>query len=528
MTTSIKQHHHTKLFNCIEQGFETNSNNMKLSVNCENSGNHSLNASSYNNNENFNSKLVINGKPTGGTPKRRLSYQNMNSPPINQPSKLPLPDILSSSTGDLSPVIKRNRLLKEKPIKFTTFSHKNNIVNSSDSPFIIRGNHASDNLNNELGSDSPNLNDSFESAQANTLRLTCRQRRQRFCKHKSAPLSNLTHKFNNISSPISKLSSISNVNQPLNDISNHINQKILTNSLTNSIQNELKLTEEPLITDNSIDEFAELKNLIWGNDGQINNQNHIKEALEKNSQCENLIGDGSRTYILPSFPCQKKPELRSISPETLVDVLSGVYNSQIEETILIDSRYPYEYDGGHIVQALNIFTKERLYDEMFIKRVHKKRISNKSAIKTNLVKDASSSIELKKRPIIIIHCEFSSERGPSMLKFLRESDRTLNEHCYPNLFYPELYLLEGGYKSFYEKYKNFCEPQTYKPMLHEKHQSDYKHFRSKAKSWEVSVHHIIYIFNEHLQRNLHTQKEQNESEQSEPSPHRVIKMKANY
>ncbi len=86
------------------------------------------------------------------------------------------------------------------------------------------------------------------------------------------------------------------------------------------------------------------------------------------------------------------------------------------------------------------------------------------------------------------------------LKFLRNSDRTLNEHCYPYLFYPELYLLEGGYKLFYESFKNYCEPQTYKPMLHAEHQFDLKHFRAKAKSWEVSRHHIVYKYNEHLQR----------------------------
>lgn len=121
------------------------------------------------------------------------------------------------------------------------------------------------------------------------------------------------------------------------------------------------------------------------------------------------------------------------------------------------------------------------------------------------------------------------------LKFLRNSDRALNEHCYPNLFYPELYLLEGGYKSFYESFKIHCEPQTYKPMLHEAHQYDYKHFRAKAKSWEVSRQHIVYKYNEHLQRqrSLHTQKE-HESELTEEAGckesnnRRIIKMKTNF
>jgi hypothetical protein len=86
------------------------------------------------------------------------------------------------------------------------------------------------------------------------------------------------------------------------------------------------------------------------------------------------------------------------------------------------------------------------------------------------------------------------------LRFLRNSDRTLNEHCYPNLFYPELYLLEGGYKLFYEAFKNYCEPQTYKPMLHVEHQTDLKHFRAKTKSWDFTRHHIVYKYHQHLQK----------------------------
>ncbi len=61
-------------------------------------------------------------------------------------------------------------------------------------------------------------------------------------------------------------------------------------------------------------------------------------------------------------------------------------------------------------------------------------------------------------------------------------DRQLNEHSYPNLYYPELYLLEGGYKNFYEQFKLYCCPQSYKPMLHVDHSEDLRHFRSRARS----------------------------------------------
>lgn len=56
-----------------------------------------------------------------------------------------------------------------------------------------------------------------------------------------------------------------------------------------------------------------------------------------------------------------------------------------------------------------------------------------------------------KRVVIIFHCEFSSERGPRMCRFVRERDRAMNE--YPRLYYPELYILKDGYKDFFHTFK---------------------------------------------------------------------------
>jgi hypothetical protein len=37
----------------------------------------------------------------------------------------------------------------------------------------------------------------------------------------------------------------------------------------------------------------------------------------------------------------------------------------------------------------------------------------------------------------------------SSAKHLRSRDRTLNGALYPKIFYPEVYILEGGYCGFY-------------------------------------------------------------------------------
>ena len=68
-------------------------------------------------------------------------------------------------------------------------------------------------------------------------------------------------------------------------------------------------------------------------------------------------------------------------------------------------------------------------------------------------------------------------------RFLRSLDRDLNKERYPRLNFPEIYLLEGGYKAFYQTNKTFCVPQDYVPMLHENHGKELRHFWVKSKSW---------------------------------------------
>ena len=41
-------------------------------------------------------------------------------------------------------------------------------------------------------------------------------------------------------------------------------------------------------------------------------------------------------------------------------------------------------------------------------------------------------------------------------RFLRETDRRKNGMHFPKLYYPELYLLEGGYKAFFKDYQVTC------------------------------------------------------------------------
>jgi hypothetical protein len=188
----------------------------------------------------------------------------------------------------------------------------------------------------------------------------------------------------------------------------------------------------------------------------------IKSAVSRMLAQPDLIGDSSMACCLP-IVSGKHQDLKSITPETLSRLMANEFSDIVEEFHIVDCRYPYEYAGGHIQDALNIYTKEDIVDKYM-----------KSPL---LVKDPT------KRIILVFHCEFSSERGPGLFRFLRRQDRETNKDFYPYLHYPEIYLLEGGYKNFFETFSHLCEPRTYKTMFDKNHTEDLRKFRAKSKSW---------------------------------------------
>uniref|UniRef100_A0A8D0NBZ9 M-phase inducer phosphatase n=1 Tax=Sus scrofa TaxID=9823 RepID=A0A8D0NBZ9_PIG len=164
------------------------------------------------------------------------------------------------------------------------------------------------------------------------------------------------------------------------------------------------------------------------------------QMLEEDSNQGPLIGDFSKVAAL----------------------LSGKFQGLIEKFYIIDCRYPYEYLGGHIQGALNLYSQEELCN-FFLKK-------------------PIIPLDTQKRIIVVFHCEFSSERGPRMCRSLREEDRALNQ--YPALYYPELYILKGGYRDFFPEYMELCEPQSYCPMHHQDHKAELLRCRSQNKAWE--------------------------------------------
>jgi len=138
-----------------------------------------------------------------------------------------------------------------------------------------------------------------------------------------------------------------------------------------------------------------------------------------------------------------QPELNCLCPAMVAKLVQGDCNDLYEKIVIIDCRFEYEFLGGHIKGALN-FPKEEDVDKYFIKENNYHKFGDKLCL--------------------VFHCEFSSHRGPKSYKRIRSSDRKINESNYPDLYYPEMYLLEGGYKQFFKDFPELCEPQAYVEM----------------------------------------------------------------
>ncbi|CAI2321017.1 unnamed protein product [Caenorhabditis sp. 36 PRJEB53466] len=169
-------------------------------------------------------------------------------------------------------------------------------------------------------------------------------------------------------------------------------------------------------------------------------------------------------YSLPSVerPQKASQAYRSISAITLLAEFQRLGDSFEKQYVLIDCRYPYEFRGGHVRGAINLYKR--------------------AEIKAQFFPDDPIEAALNKR-IPIFYCEFSQKRGPTMANAVRSIDRVRNELRYPHVEYPEMYLLDHGYKSLWgrRECRQICEPCNYVPM-------DHKEFTAQLKTARLERH----------------------------------------
>lgn len=174
----------------------------------------------------------------------------------------------------------------------------------------------------------------------------------------------------------------------------------------------------------------------------------------------------ARALQLPHFtPAEEIDALPRITKDTLINVLSGAHADQIATTTIVDCRFEYEFEGGHIDGAINFNDKEALVNHLFSQEQQ----------------DSSSNPNNMSNNALIFHCEYSNHRAPIAAKFIRQRDRTINQHQYPRLTYPDIYILDGGYSDFFKSHRNHCFPQSYVEMVSKEHEDACERGMAKVK-----------------------------------------------
>lgn len=173
----------------------------------------------------------------------------------------------------------------------------------------------------------------------------------------------------------------------------------------------------------------------------ITNCDGVNQMNNSNSKNQTTFAYRYEENLIPTLP--NAYQIKRISIHTMHELLCGKYH-RVQSFEIYDCRYKYEYEGGHIKGAKNLNSLEEIEQIFF------------------------SQPKFSPNSVYIFHCEFSANRGPSCAEFLRNTDRQLNLNKYPFVYYPNVYILDGGYSSFYKQYSCDCDG-GYTPMLDSAH-----------------------------------------------------------
>lgn len=155
---------------------------------------------------------------------------------------------------------------------------------------------------------------------------------------------------------------------------------------------------------------------------------------------------------IPTLPLSYTDSFPRITKETLLGCIDRKLDLCFDRLIIVDCRFRYEYEGGHIDGAISLAPRFG------------------SIVDTNFFDDLIPGKSDQGRTFICLYCEFSQYRSPLVADRIRSNDRQYDIERYPALLYPDIYILDGGYNSFFNAYPERCVPQAYIQMTHPVHQ----------------------------------------------------------
>lgn len=155
----------------------------------------------------------------------------------------------------------------------------------------------------------------------------------------------------------------------------------------------------------------------------------------------NLVASPAQAPRTPLFMNDTVYEnhIPQIEQTAVGDGVARISISELEEVVqgsapyvIVDCRYDYENAGGHIRHAIHAPKKQQL-EKLFEQLNHQ-----------------------TPKPVVVFHCEYSQHRAPRACRYWRTLDRKSN--IYPSLSFPQVYVLEGGYRSFVSQFPENCSP----------------------------------------------------------------------
>ncbi|VDL63198.1 unnamed protein product [Nippostrongylus brasiliensis] len=164
-------------------------------------------------------------------------------------------------------------------------------------------------------------------------------------------------------------------------------------------------TDVPSHEKHSQEESLGVLNPISSGLHQKHNYRGCVQLAKKDQDPQRSSGKEEELYIWASFtfkeyslpgvehPQSESLAFRSISAETLANEIRKLGPEAFDQRyLLVDCRYPYEYEGGHVKCAVNIHDQNELEKIFF---------------------PEDPNHPIRKR-IPIFYCEFSQKRGPGM------------------------------------------------------------------------------------------------------------------
>jgi len=158
--------------------------------------------------------------------------------------------------------------------------------------------------------------------------------------------------------------------------------------------------------------------------------------------------------LLLSPEIDDEDDLDFMEPNELMRIMD-LGDDSFGRVFIVDTRYPYEYEGGHILNAMHLPCRDQI--ELLFERIRTIRCT------------------------VIFHCEKSLIRGPRAARYFND----LLDH--EGLTHLKVFVLEGGYSKFYrtQSSEQYITPKGFVRELEKSFTLRKRAYRDKVnKTWK--------------------------------------------